>query len=34
LTRLGSAGGRMGNPRHDLGIRAEEAVAAWLERSG
>jgi putative endonuclease len=24
----------MGNPRHDLGIRAEEAVAAWLERSG
>lgn len=24
----------MGNPRHDLGIAAEQAVAAWLERSG
>jgi len=24
----------MGNPRHELGIAAERAVAAWLERCG
>jgi putative endonuclease len=24
----------MGDPRHDLGIAAESAVATWLERSG
>ncbi len=24
----------MGDPRHDLGLVAEEAVAAWLEESG
>jgi len=24
----------MGDPRHDLGIAAEEAVAAWLETAG
>lgn len=24
----------MGDPRHDFGIAAEAAVAAWLERSG
>lgn len=24
----------MGDPRHDLGLRAEQAAAAWLERCG
>ena len=24
----------MGDPRHDLGIEAEQAVAGWLERNG
>ena len=24
----------MGDPRHDLGLAAEQAVAAWLETSG